>query len=177
MGRHYEGVSKSFRTGRLERELQMVQLSATRCSCIAILWDSLVSFAAISLCVAFPRTLLLLSLLSLSTQSANFWIHPRGMDLRETEWEGMGWIRLAHDRDQWRGDVNTEIKLRVSWKARNFSSIYFSRTLPRVVSLHSSLTTEFKKQSGAMRKTLQAARRTKPRNTATLWVLFETNGV
>jgi hypothetical protein len=33
----YEGVSESFRTGRLERELQMVQLSATRCSCIAIL--------------------------------------------------------------------------------------------------------------------------------------------
>jgi hypothetical protein len=33
----YEGVSKSFRTGRLERELQMVQLSATRCSCIVIL--------------------------------------------------------------------------------------------------------------------------------------------
>jgi hypothetical protein len=33
----YEGVSKSFQTGRLERELQMVQLSATRCSCIAVL--------------------------------------------------------------------------------------------------------------------------------------------
>jgi hypothetical protein len=33
----YDGVSKSFRTGRLERELQMVQLSATKCSCIAIL--------------------------------------------------------------------------------------------------------------------------------------------
>jgi hypothetical protein len=33
----YEGVIKSFRTGRLGRELQMVQLSATRCSCIAIL--------------------------------------------------------------------------------------------------------------------------------------------
>jgi len=33
----YEGVSKSFRTGRLERELQMVQLFATMCSCIAIL--------------------------------------------------------------------------------------------------------------------------------------------
>jgi len=27
----YEGVSKSFRTGRLERELQMIQISATRC--------------------------------------------------------------------------------------------------------------------------------------------------
>jgi hypothetical protein len=33
----YEGVSKNFRTGRLERELQMVQLFATRCSCIAVL--------------------------------------------------------------------------------------------------------------------------------------------
>jgi hypothetical protein len=33
----YEGVSKSFRTGPVERELQMVQLSATRRSCIAIL--------------------------------------------------------------------------------------------------------------------------------------------
>jgi hypothetical protein len=32
----YEGVSKSFRTGRQERELQMVQLSAAWCSCIAI---------------------------------------------------------------------------------------------------------------------------------------------
>jgi hypothetical protein len=32
-----EDVSKSFRSGRLEREVQMVQLSATRCSCIVIL--------------------------------------------------------------------------------------------------------------------------------------------
>jgi hypothetical protein len=32
----YEGVSGSFWTGRQERELQMVQFSATRCSCIAI---------------------------------------------------------------------------------------------------------------------------------------------
>jgi hypothetical protein len=51
----YEGVFKSFRTGRLERELQMVQLSATRCSCIAISCVSLVSFAAITLCVASER--------------------------------------------------------------------------------------------------------------------------
>jgi hypothetical protein len=33
----YEGVSKSFLTGRPERELQMVQLSATRYNCIVIL--------------------------------------------------------------------------------------------------------------------------------------------
>jgi hypothetical protein len=48
----YEGVSKSFWTCSLEQELQMVQLPATRCSCIAILWVSLVSFATITLCVA-----------------------------------------------------------------------------------------------------------------------------
>jgi hypothetical protein len=48
----YENVSKSFRTHLLEREQQMVQLSATRCGCVAILWVSVVRFAAITLCVA-----------------------------------------------------------------------------------------------------------------------------
>jgi hypothetical protein len=52
---NYEGVPKSLRTGRQERELQMVQLSATRCSCITILWVSLVSFAAIIPYVASKR--------------------------------------------------------------------------------------------------------------------------
>jgi hypothetical protein len=51
----YEGVSKSFRTGNLEQELQMLQLSATRCSGIAILWVSLVNFATITLCVPSQR--------------------------------------------------------------------------------------------------------------------------
>jgi hypothetical protein len=46
---------QNFRTGRLKRELQMVQLSATRCSCIAILWVSLASFATITLYVASKR--------------------------------------------------------------------------------------------------------------------------
>jgi hypothetical protein len=67
----YEGVFKSFWTCRLEREL----LSATRCSCIAILWESLESFAAIIFRVASQGCLLLL-FISLSTQSGNFWIHP-----------------------------------------------------------------------------------------------------
>jgi ABC-type uncharacterized transport system fused permease/ATPase subunit len=35
----------------------MVQLSVTKCSCIAILWASLVSVAAINLCVASQRML------------------------------------------------------------------------------------------------------------------------
>jgi hypothetical protein len=53
----YEGESKSFRTCRLERELQMAQLSATRCSYIAILCVSLVSFDATTLCVASQRVI------------------------------------------------------------------------------------------------------------------------
>jgi hypothetical protein len=48
----YKGVSKSFWTGHLEWELQMVWLSATRCSCITILWVSPVSFATTTLCIA-----------------------------------------------------------------------------------------------------------------------------
>jgi hypothetical protein len=72
----YEGVSKSFRTGRLERELQMVHLSATKCSCIAILWVSLVSFAAMTLCVASQRVLVVV-VYFVMTQFGNFWIHPR----------------------------------------------------------------------------------------------------
>jgi hypothetical protein len=56
----YEGVSNSFWIGRLERELQMVQLSVTRCSYIAILWVSLASFAAaITLCVASQRVFII----------------------------------------------------------------------------------------------------------------------
>jgi len=52
MQEKYEGVFKRFRTDRLERELQMVQLSASKCSRIAILWVSLVSFATVTLSVA-----------------------------------------------------------------------------------------------------------------------------
>jgi hypothetical protein len=85
---YYEGVSRSFRTGRLERELQMVQLSATRCSCIAILRVSLVSFATIPLRVAFQRVFIVVVVvvvvISLSTQSGNFWIHPHRGLLVET---------------------------------------------------------------------------------------------
>jgi hypothetical protein len=39
----------------------MIQLSATRCSCIAIFWVSLVSFATITLCVASQRVFIVVS--------------------------------------------------------------------------------------------------------------------
>jgi hypothetical protein len=75
----YEGASKSFRTGHLLRELQMVQLSAIRCNYIAILWVSLVSFAAITLCTASQHVFIVISL---STQSGIFWIYPRKITIR-----------------------------------------------------------------------------------------------
>jgi hypothetical protein len=34
------------------------------------------------------------------------------MDLREKEWDGMDWIALAQNRDQWRALVNTIMNLR-----------------------------------------------------------------
>jgi hypothetical protein len=36
------------------------------------------------------------------------------MDLREIRWDGMDWIDLTQDRDQWRALVNTAMKLRIS---------------------------------------------------------------
>jgi hypothetical protein len=54
----YEGVS--IRNGRLERKPRMEQLTATRCSCIAILWVSQVSFAAITLRVASQRVFVII---------------------------------------------------------------------------------------------------------------------
>jgi hypothetical protein len=33
------------------------------------------------------------------------------IDLRDIEWDGMDWIDLAQDRDQWRALVNTVMNL------------------------------------------------------------------
>jgi hypothetical protein len=35
------------------------------------------------------------------------------MDLRDIEWDGMDWIDLAQDMDQWRALVNPVMNLRV----------------------------------------------------------------
>jgi hypothetical protein len=35
------------------------------------------------------------------------------MDVREIGWDGMDWIDLAQDKDQWRALVNTVMNLRV----------------------------------------------------------------
>jgi hypothetical protein len=41
------------------------------------------------------------------------WVDNIKMDLREIGWNGVDWIDLAQDRDQWRGLVNTVMNLRV----------------------------------------------------------------
>jgi hypothetical protein len=50
------------------------------------------------------------------------------MDLREIRWDGMDWIDLAQDRDQWRALVNTVMNIWVPLNAGKFlSNCCFSR--------------------------------------------------
>jgi hypothetical protein len=39
------------------------------------------------------------------------WVDNINMDLGETGWDGMNWIDLAQDRDQWRALVNMVMNL------------------------------------------------------------------
>jgi hypothetical protein len=41
------------------------------------------------------------------------WVDNIKMDLREIGWDGVDWIDLAQDRDQWRALVNTVMNRRV----------------------------------------------------------------
>jgi hypothetical protein len=41
------------------------------------------------------------------------WADNIKIDIREIGWDGMDWIDLVHDRDQWRALANTVMNLRV----------------------------------------------------------------
>jgi hypothetical protein len=41
------------------------------------------------------------------------WVDHVNIDLRELRWDGMDWIDLAQDRDQWRALMNTVMELLV----------------------------------------------------------------
>jgi hypothetical protein len=41
------------------------------------------------------------------------WVDNIKMDVREIGWDGMDWLYLAQDRDQWRALLNTVMNLRV----------------------------------------------------------------
>jgi hypothetical protein len=41
------------------------------------------------------------------------WVDNIRIDLREIEWDGVDWVDVAQDRDQWRALVKTVMNLRV----------------------------------------------------------------
>jgi hypothetical protein len=41
------------------------------------------------------------------------WVDNIKIDLREIVWDGVDWIDLAQDRDQWRALVNTVMNLQL----------------------------------------------------------------
>jgi hypothetical protein len=50
---------------------------------------------------------------SLLGRTTRRWVDNIKMDLKEIGWDGVDWIDLAHDRDQWRALVDTVMNLRV----------------------------------------------------------------
>jgi hypothetical protein len=46
-------------------------------------------------------------------RSRRRWVDNIKIDVREIGWDGMDWIGMAQDRDQWRALVNIVLNLRV----------------------------------------------------------------
>jgi hypothetical protein len=53
------------------------------------------------------------------------------MDLRDTEWDGMDWIDLAHDMDQWRALMNTVMNIPIPQNAGKFLNSYIISSFSR----------------------------------------------
>jgi hypothetical protein len=64
------------------------------------------------------------------------WVDNIRMDLREIGRDGMDWIDLAQDRDQWRALVNTVMNLQVPQNVVKFSGGCTIGSFPRRAQLH-----------------------------------------
>jgi hypothetical protein len=64
------------------------------------------------------------------------WVDSIKMDLIEVGWDGMDWIDLAQDRDQWRALVNAVMSLLVPENARKFFSSCTIGSFPKRAQLH-----------------------------------------
>jgi hypothetical protein len=58
------------------------------------------------------------------------------IDLREIGWDGVDWIYLAQDRDQWKAPVDTVMNLRVPYNAGKFLSSCTTGGFSRRAQLH-----------------------------------------
>jgi hypothetical protein len=59
------------------------------------------------------------------------WLDRIRVDVREIVWEVEDWIHLAQDRDQWRGLMNTAMKLRVLLRTEDFLASFFTVSFSR----------------------------------------------
>jgi hypothetical protein len=64
------------------------------------------------------------------------WVDNIKMNLREMGWDGIDWIDLTQDRDQWRALVNTEMNLPVPQNAGKFLSSCTIDSFSRRAQLH-----------------------------------------
>jgi hypothetical protein len=64
------------------------------------------------------------------------WANNIKMDLREIGWDGMDWINMAQDRDQWGALVNTVMNLRIPKNAGKFLSSCTSGGFSRRAQFH-----------------------------------------
>jgi hypothetical protein len=59
------------------------------------------------------------------------WVDNIRIYFRAIGWDGMDWINLALDRNQWRALVNTVMNLRVPYNSGNFLSGCTTGSFPR----------------------------------------------
>jgi hypothetical protein len=64
------------------------------------------------------------------------WVDNIKMDLRQKGWDGMDWINLAQDRDQWRTLVNTVMNFLVPYDAGKFLRSCTTGSFSRRAQLH-----------------------------------------